>query len=251
MSYIVKEVSAKSVLSRSGITGITYCVNPYVGCSHGCRYCYASFMKRFSRHTEPWSSFVDAKVNAPTVLKKQLSRATKGLVLMSSVTDPYQPLEKKFGLTKACLEALSEHDFPVDLLTKSPLVVRDIDVFSSFSDLEVGITITTDDERMRCLFEPHAPAIADRIDALKQLFLAGIKTYAFLGPLLPMKPERLAAMVAPYVHSVLLDRMNYPSKTVSLYRKSGLSAWLDDDFLQDVEGRLEAALDGKGRRVIR
>jgi DNA repair photolyase len=249
MPLIVNQVTAKSVLSRSNIGGITYCVNPYTGCSHGCRYCYATFMKRFSGHHEPWGSFVDAKVNAPSVLRNQLVRAAKGLVLISSVTDPYQPIEKTLALTRGCLEALRPHDFPLDILTKSPLVLRDIDVLSTFSEVEVGVTITTDDEKMRRLFEPNAPPIADRLNALEQLFRAGIRTYAFLGPILPMQPERLAEMVTPYVHSVLMDRMNYPSKTVSLYRQNALSSWLDVDFLQDVEDRLLKAFNGKGRAV--
>jgi DNA repair photolyase len=206
-------------------------------------------MKRFSGHREAWGSFVDAKVNAPSVLEKQLKRAAKGLVLMSSVTDPYQPLEKRLGLTRACLEVLAPHDFPLDVLTKSPLVLRDIDILSTFSEAEVGITVTTDDEDTRRLFEPHAPSIHDRIHVLEALFKAGITTYAFLGPILPMQPERLADMVAPYVHSVLVDRMNYPQKTVSLYRQNGLSSWLDGDFLMDVEDRLLKALDGKARIV--
>lgn len=251
MSLVVREVFAKSVLSKSGISGITYCINPFTGCSHGCRYCYASFMKRFSGHVEPWGSFVDAKVNAPSVLQRQLMKKAKGLVLMSSVTDPYQPLEKKLGLTRACLEVLSALDFPLDVLTKSPLVLRDMDIFATFTDLEIGITITTDDDGIRRLFEPYAPAIADRIFALKQLFRAGIRTYAFLGPILPMEPERLAAMVYPYVHSILIDRMNYPSKTAKLYREHGLSAWLEAEFLEDIEGRLQTVLDGKGRSVTR
>lgn len=206
-------------------------------------------MKRFSGHQEPWGSFVDAKINAPEVLNKQLSGAAKGIVIMSSVTDPYQPLEKKLGLTRACLEVLSAHDFPLNLLTKSPLVLRDIGILSAFPDLEVGVTITTDDEKMRRLFEPQAPPIVDRVSTLKQLFRAGIRTYAFVGPILPMKPERLVEMIIPYVHSVLIDRMNYPSKTVLLYRQNGLSSWLDADVLEDVEEKLQAALDGKGRTV--
>jgi DNA repair photolyase len=249
MSLTIKRVTAKSVLSRSGISGITYCVNPYVGCSHGCRYCYAAFMKRFSGHQEPWGDFVDAKVNAASVLERQLVRAAKGLVLMSSVTDPYQPLEKKLGLTRACLEVLAPRDFPLDILTKSPLALRDIDVLSTFSGVAVGITVTTDDEKTRRLFEPRAAPIPDRVHALEELFKAGIRTYAFLGPILPMQPERLTDMIAPYVHSILIDRMNYQWKTVSFYRQNGLSSWLDSDFLTDVEERLLKTFNGKARMV--
>src|SRR5271157_4619818 len=127
MALVVKEVHAKSVLSRSGIEGISYTVNPYTGCSHGCRYCYATFMKKYTGHPEAWGEFVDAKMNAPLLLAKQLSRAARGNVILSSVTDPYQRLEARYGLTRACLVTLSDYDFPVEVLTKSPLVVRDMD----------------------------------------------------------------------------------------------------------------------------
>jgi DNA repair photolyase len=249
MSPVFRQIMAKSILSKSGIEGITYCVNPYVGCSHGCRYCYAAFMKRFSGHHEPWGDFVDAKINAASVLEKQLVKAARGVVLISSVTDPYQPVERELGLTRSCIEVLRQRDFPMHVLTKSPLVLRDVDLLSGFSESEVGVTLTTDDDKIRHLFEPHAPPIPDRVLALKRLYEAGIRTYAFFGPILPMEPERLVDMVAPYVDSVLIDRMNYRWKTVTLYRQHGLLSWLDGDHLADIEERLFKALSGKGRIV--
>ena len=249
MSFVVRHRQAKSLLSKSRIEGIDYCVNPYVGCSHGCRYCYAVFMKRFSGHQEPWGTFVDAKINGVSVLERQLSKAPRGLVLMSSVTDPYQPLEQKLRLTRGCVEALARHDFPLQVLTKSPLVLRDIDLFSTLSAVEVGITLTTDDEKMRRLFEPHAPPIRERTGALRRLSQGGIRTYAFLGPILPMDPERLVHMIEPYVTSVLIDRMNYRWKTATLYRQNGLLPWLDRYFVMDIEDRLLKALNGKARMV--
>ncbi|MBI5181776.1 MAG: radical SAM protein, partial [Nitrospirae bacterium] len=95
MGLIIKEIKVKSLLSKSGIPGADYCINPYVGCFHCCRYCYATFMKRFTGHAEPWGSFVDVKINAPEVLEKQLKRAEKGNVIISSVTDAYQPKEAR------------------------------------------------------------------------------------------------------------------------------------------------------------
>ncbi len=92
----VKEIFAKTILTKTAISGFDYCINPYVGCGHGCRYCYASFMKRFTGHLEPWGEFIDVKVNAPLLLKKQLKRAKPGVVALSTVTDPYQPIEKKY-----------------------------------------------------------------------------------------------------------------------------------------------------------
>ena len=156
---ITRQIEAKSILSKSGIDGIAYCVNPYVGCSHGCAYCYASFMKRFTGHREPWGSFVDVKVNAPMLLEKQTRRAGAGTILLSSVTDPYQPAEARYRVTRGCLEVLAGRHFPVDILTKSPLVLRDLDLLKTFDNLSVGLTITTDDDAMRKVFEPGAPPI--------------------------------------------------------------------------------------------
>lgn len=169
MGLIIKEVIAKSILSKSGIPGASYCLNPYVGCSHACRYCYASFMKKYTGHTEPWGNFVDVKINAPGVLERQLRRAAKGSIILSSVTDAYQPLEMKYKITRQCLENLIDSRFPVDILTKSPLVLRDMDLIRKFKDINVGITITTDDDKIRKLFEPKAPPIGARIHALKTL----------------------------------------------------------------------------------
>lgn len=240
----VRETTAKSIMTRSQIPGVDYCINPYTGCTHACRYCYADFMKRFTGHTGRWGSFVDAKVNAPTLLEKDARRNKGGHVMISSVTDPYQPVEKKYRLTRRCLEVLAPHRFSVSILTKSPLVLRDVDLFKKFSDIEVGITITTDDDGMRMRFEPGAPPIQARINALKKLRAAGVCTYAFIGPLLPMNPEHLAKKIAPHVDSVLIDRMNYVPKTLQVYRSMKLTSWLDEDVTGDVMERLIKGLDG-------
>ncbi len=239
MGLIIKEVKVKSVLSKSGIPGADYCINPYVGCFHGCRYCYATFMKRFTGHTEPWGSFVDVKLNAPEVLEKQIKRAEKGSVIISSVTDAYQPIEAKYKLTRKCLEILLQHQFSVDILTKSPLVLRDMELIKKFKDISVGFTITTDDEKIRRIFEPNAPSISARINALKKLHENGIYTYVFIGPILPMSPETLVEKIKPHADSIIIDRMNYTSKTIRIYRQLKLEKWLDDGFIEGIIHRLK------------
>src|SRR3990172_6432516 len=244
MSVIIREVQVKSILTRTGIPGIDYCINPYVGCSHGCRYCYATFMKRFTAHTEACGSFVDVRINAPAVLQKQIKGKKKGgNIITSSVTDAYQPLERKYRLTRQCLEVLLPYKFSISILTKSPLVLRDIDLFKKFSDIEVGVTITTDDEKIRKIFEPHSPPIGARIKAIKTLHDNGIKTYAFIGPVLPMNPDALIEKLRPHADSVLIDRMNYTSKTLQIYRKMNLTKWLDKGFTDKVIGRLNDGFD--------
>lgn len=245
MSPIIKEINVKQVLTDTGIPGERYCINPYVGCAHACRYCYATFMKRFSGHTEPWGSFVDVKINAQEVLRRQLKRAERGSIIMSSVTDPYQPLESRYLITRRCIEVLTLYQFPLDILTKSPLVLRDIDLILKLEDVEVGLTITTDDEGMRRIFEPYAPPIEKRIEALRNLQDAGVRTYAFIGPVLPMNPESLARQLSPYVNSVLIDRMNYTEKVRWLYKKYNIERWLDDKFVNEIIRRLQHAFDDK------
>jgi DNA repair photolyase len=242
---LIREKQVRSILSRSGISSVDYCLNPYVGCAHGCRYCYATFMKRFTGHTEPWGTFVDVKVNAPEVLQRQLKRAARGYVMFSSVTDPYQPLEESYRLTRRCLEILLKHQFPVGILTKSPLVLRDLDLIRQFDDIEVGMTITTEDDRIKKIFEPQAPPIAARIQALKELHDRGISTYVFIGPLLPQNPESLAEKIGPHVDSVLVDRMNYESKTIGLYRRHHLGEWVETDFVDEILDRLKESFSGK------
>ena len=182
---VVKEIQCKSILTRSGIEGVDYAINPYVGCAHGCAYCYAVFMKRFTGHTEEWGTFVDVKVNAAQVLSRQLKRTNPGNITFGTVTDAYLPLEAEYGITRECLEVLLDYHFPISILTKSDLVLRDLDLIKMLKDAEVAFTINTLDEEVRRRFEPGAPPIAARLQALRSLSDAGISTWAFCGPVLP------------------------------------------------------------------
>ncbi len=211
----VREIECRSILTKSGIDGVDYALNPYVGCGHACVYCYATFMKRFTGHTEPWGTFVDVKVNAAEVLARQLRRARPGNINFGTVTDAYQPLEAGYGITRACLEALVGWEQPVTILTKSALVLRDLDLIRQFRDVEVAFTITTLDDETRQRFEPGASPIAARLEALGALNGAGIRTWAFCGPLLPFLSDGEAQVDALFtalkqvgVGSVLVDSLN-------------------------------------------
>jgi DNA repair photolyase len=244
-NLIVREVQAKSILNKSKI--YDYCVNCYTGCGHACRYCYAAlFMRRYSGHVEPWGEFVDVKINAPEVLRKQIQRAKKGVVWLSSVCDAYQPLEEKYGLTRRCLEILAEADFPASVQTKSTLVLRDIDIFKRFKDIEVGFSIATDDDRMAALFEPGASPVSARIEALRTLKEAGIRTYAFVGPLLPGNPEKLIAALDGRVDHLFVDRMNYIGQFRVFYVKHKLEFAMTDAFFAEMTLRLVAELKKRG-----
>ncbi len=248
---VVKEKKAAGILNRSKIHD--YCVNAYTGCSHACVYCYAGlFMRRYSRHPEPWGEFVDVKTNAVEVIRKELPRARPGVVWFSSVCDPYQPVEKRYGLTGMLLREVIDAGFPIEILTKSSLVVRDIEMLRGRDRIRVGLTIPTDDRRMSRLFEPGASPLEERFAALDKLKEAGIETFVFAGPLLPGDPEKLAALLAGRADSVLIDRMNYVGNVRGFYARHGLSRFLEDGFFRDQADRLASGLKryGIGSRII-
>ena len=142
-------------------------------------------MKRVTGHREPWGEFVDVKINAAKLLRVEINKKKRGRVWVSGVCDPYQPLEAKYRLTRQCLELLAHNNWPVIIQTRSPLVLRDIDIIKGAHDFEVGLSVTTADDSIRKLFEPMAPPINERIKALDELHKAGIRTYAMIAPVLP------------------------------------------------------------------
>ncbi len=242
---VVREIEAKSILNASKI--YDYCVNPYTGCQVGCVYCYAAlFMRRYSGHSEPWGEFVDAKINAPALLAKQIVKAKKGTIWFASVCDPYQPLEERYALTRRSLEVLVGRDFPVVIQTKSARVRRDIDVIKRISDVEVGFSIASEDETIIRTFERTSSPVGERIEVLREFKAAGIPTYAFAGPLLPGDPERLAALLAGAVDRVLIDRMNYVPAVKAFYARHGLLDALTDPFFRTQSARLAKALRDRG-----
>ncbi len=183
---VINKVKCRSILNKSGIPGIDYAINPYIGCGHKCQYCYAVFMKRFSGHTEPWGDFVDVKINAPEVLERQLKRLKKkSHISFSTVCDAYQPIEVKYMITKKCLEILTNYKHTVSILTKSSLVLRDVDILRHFDDIEVGFTVITFDNRVRKIFEPGSSSPEKRFAAIKILSIKNIPTWVFVAPTLP------------------------------------------------------------------
>ena len=208
----INTIQCKTLLTKSGLPEVDYCINPYVGCLHGCVYCYARFMKRFTGHDELWGDFLDVKINASEVLAKELARKPKkGIAFLGSVTDVYQPIERKYRITRGILEILLQHDFPVSVLTKSNLVVRDLDLFKKFSQCEVGLTITTTEQGITRNFEPHSSMPQQRIEALDTLHQSGITTYAFIGPILPELTNLKAIFIAIQgkVNFVMAESLNF------------------------------------------
>ena len=218
----IGETEAKTVLVRSKLPDAEYVVNPYTDCELGCLYCYATFTGRFvGEPMDNWGNYVYAKVNAVTIFSSELERLRRGeqapSILLSSVSDPYQGAEKKYRLTRGILEALAHEPYPgvVSILTKSPLVLRDVDILRRSPRAEVGLTVTTTDDRLSRFVEVRAPLASRRLRTLAELHDAGVETYAFVGPLLPhfrYDPEALdelfGGLAKAGVSSVMVEQIN-------------------------------------------
>lgn len=218
----IKELNAKSLLVASKLPDADFVVNPYTGCEFACLYCYASFMGRFvNEPIEAWGEYVYVKVNAVSVLEDDLRRLSperrNSKILLSSVTDPYHGVESKYRLTRGILKVLGEASYPgkVSILTKSPLVLRDSDILQKMSNVEVGMTVTTTDDRVSRFLEVRAPLASRRLETLSELHHRGIATYAFIGPLLPhfryqpyLLDQLFASIAQTGVEAVYVEHMN-------------------------------------------
>ncbi|MDA8089962.1 MAG: radical SAM protein [Nitrospiraceae bacterium] len=238
----IREIKAKNILSKSQI--YDYALNPYVGCQHACVYCYAKFMKRFTGHKEPWGKFVDIKINAPKLLEREVKKKKVGRVWISGVCDPYQPLEKNYMITRRCLEILVDAGWPFTIQTKSPLVLRDLEIIKRASDAEVCFTITTADERIRNIFEPGAPPSAKRVEALERLHSVGIRTLAMIAPILPGS-EGLITGLKGKVDQIIIDRLNYHYADWA-YKKYGLEWAMEDSFFHQKADELKEMFEKEG-----
>ena len=176
----VREIRCSTLLHKLNYRSSTgYTANLYKGCSHGCVYCYAPSLTHDERK---WGTYVDAKVNAPQVLERELRGLEREEVFLSSASDPYQPVEARYRLTRRCLEVLHRHRLPVSVLTRSPLVLRDLDLLAKLEWVRVGMSITSIPVRR---FEPGVPPLERRIETLRKLSRAGITTWVSLAPVVP------------------------------------------------------------------
>ena len=178
---LIREIEVKSVITKSNLPVCEYSVNPYVGCTHGCRYCYASFMKRFTGHAEPWGTFLDVKIWPK--IKNPKKYAGKELFI-GSVTDPYLPQEEQYGRTRALLEQLKGSGAKISIATKSDLVLRDLDLIKTFLDARVSWSINTLDKDFKSDMD-CAVSIDRRLAAMEAFHRAGVRTTCFVSPIFP------------------------------------------------------------------
>ena len=180
-SILIREVESKNIMTKSTLPVGGYSVNPYVGCTHGCKYCYASFMKRFTGHTERWGTFLDVK-RWPVIKNPWKYKGQR--VVIGSVTDGYNPQEEQFGNTRRILEQLKESGAEILICTKSDLVVRDLELLKTMGKVTVSWSINTLDEQFRADMD-QAVSIERRIAAMKKVYDAGIRTVCFISPVFP------------------------------------------------------------------
>lgn len=206
MEPVVQSVTVKSIVTKSNLPVSDYSLNPYVGCTHACKYCYASFMKRFTNHPEPWGEFLDVKYWKE--IRHPEKYAGKELFL-SSVTDPYNPQEKVFERTRALLTQLQGSQAAVTVTTKSDLVLRDLELIKSLPNARVAWSVNTLDETFKEDMDRAAP-IARRLHAMERFFEAGVRTICFISPIFPgiTDVKAIIARVRKQCHALWLENLN-------------------------------------------
>ena len=181
MNIVENHIDVKDYVTKSNLPASDYVINPYVGCSHGCKYCYACFMKRFTGHNEEWGTFIDVKHCSKPISAKKLKNKS---VFLSSVTDCYNPFEEKYQITRKILEQLLKIDCQISIATKSNLILRDLDLLKLCKNLKVSISVNTLDENFKNDMD-SASSISERLKTLNELHNNGIYTVLFMSPIFP------------------------------------------------------------------
>lgn len=203
MRTIVEEIECKSILNKTPLRFVDYTLNPYIGCAFGCAFCYVPALrqKRGQDGVAEWGQYVQVKVNAADRLEIEIRKASPtARMLMGSATDPWQPVEKRYRLTRRICEIMADRPNHFSVITRSPLIIRDVDVLARARDFSVNFSIGTFDEKVRRAFEPHAPSAAGRIAAIRALQDAGIEPTVFWAPMLPGVSDNREAIEAYFAN---------------------------------------------------
>lgn len=245
------------LLTKSKLPDADYVINPYVGCTHKCIYCYAEFMGRFSACKDKWGDYIIVKNPKKIITNTNFHNKT---ILISSVTDPYNSINKKYKTTRRVLETLKDSDANIEILTKSKNILDDIDIIKKMKNIKVGISLNTIDDSFRKKIEPNASTVEERINVLKMLNKNNIRNYLFISPIFPeiTKCEEIIEKTKGYLDEVCFENLNlrgnykkvvlefindqYPHlKEIynDIYQKKDLSYWenykkvLIEDYLED------------------
>jgi len=236
----VRLVECKSAISPSRLPGLDWAVNPYRGCGHACAYCYAQDVTRFEM-ARPWGDVVEVRINIVSRLKKDLEKRPRGVIGIGTVTDPYQSLENEYELTRGCLAVLKRAGARISILTKSDLVLRDIDILTGWPDAEVGISIGCSNEQITSIVEPGAPSPDRRFLALRELNDEHVNTYLMAAPIVPGLCDSEEALVelvmkakTAGVRRVMWDKFN--PKPIASSRLRGCMSQMDARSLRPQTG---------------
>lgn len=216
----------KDYLTKTKLESLDYVINPYVGCPNKCLYCYAAYMSSFSKHSEEWGEFIDVK---RTAKKINIFKIKNKKVMVSTVTDPYNSYEEKYGLTRMLMEQLVKSEAFISVVTKSKLVLRDIDLFKQMKYIEVALSICTLDENLKKKLEPRSSSIEERISTLKELKKNGIKTVLFIAPVIPELTDykEIIEQTKDFVDEYWFDKL-----TLRTSFKTKMFKFIDEEYPQ-------------------
>lgn len=202
----VREIESKNIFSKSNLPIGDYSVNPYVGCIHACKYCYACFMGRFSGHTEEWGAYLDVKTWPKTL---NPTKYNHNELVVGTVTDPYNSLEQKFARTKRLLTELQGTTAKITIITKSDLILHDLDLIKSFPNIRVAWSINTLDESFKQDMD-LAVSIERRLAAMKAFYDNGVQTICFISPIFPKitNVQAIIDAVKKQCNTIWLENLN-------------------------------------------
>ncbi len=246
MVAAILKTTCKSALNKSSI--LDYTVNPYIGCEHACKYCYSYYLtKKVYPHYEfEWGSVVFVKENLLDVLRSEVARKRRGCVFLSSLTDPYQPAERNYQLTRNVLKILLNNSFKVWIQTKSSLVLRDMDILERFTrSCEVCITLTTLNDAERLLLEPFSSPVEERVEALRKLSESGIKTSIFFGPIIPLISERHLGGIVELAGELKVSCLFFDKLNLKPFVVERLLPALRENFPKEVSEKVERIILSK------
>jgi DNA repair photolyase len=235
---VIKETVAKTAITKSKLPTADYVVNAYTGCPHKCIYCYAEFMKRFTNHNEEWGEFIDIKIFDKIKVPKDIENKN---IFISSVTDPYNQFEVKYKKTRQVLEELKNINCSIEILTKSKNILRDVELFKEFRNIQIGVSVSTVDDRFRKMVEPKASPVEDRFNVLKILRENGIKNYLFMSPIFPYLSdykeiiEKTKDFVDYYWFENLNLRAGYKYRVLNLIKEKYNNLY--NDYLEIYQNR--------------
>lgn len=181
----IQMITTQRVLSPTQISLADYVINPYRGCAFGCLYCYVQKNKNIKSKNKPWGSFLKIKINAAQVLEKELKIIRPGRVLLGSVTECFQPAEKKYKITRQILTILNRENIPYTILTKSNIIEDYLDVISYNKQNKIYFTLNIAEQKYIDLLEKNSPPLVERLKTIKKIITRDIDLRIHIGPFIP------------------------------------------------------------------